>query len=477
MGSDIPDRRKFLQQLLAGSALAFTGGLYSAEKKAEPYNVLFIAVDDLNNALGCYGHPLVQSPHIDRLAAQGLTFERAYCQFPLCSPSRTSLFTGLRPDQTRVYDLQTHFRDTIPDVVTLPQLFRQNGYFVGRVGKLYHYGVPGQIGTDGLDDPQSWDQVVNPRGRDKDEEDKVTNLHAGRPGLGAAFAWHESDGEDEEYTDGMVATEVIKMLQQHRDKPFFIGCGFYRPHVPWIVPQTYFDLYPVENIELPFNPPNDRDDVPAPAFHVNPFNYGFSDEDLKRAIRAYYAATTHMDMQVGRVLNALEQMSLLEKTIVVLWGDNGYHLGEHGSWQKQSLFEESARVPLIIAVPGARTKGQISPRIVETLDLYPTLADYCGLDAPANLAGVSLRPLIEKPRRRWNRAALTQVRRGTRDNWFKGYSLRTERWRYTEWDGGSKGIELYDHQEDPREFKNLAQNPAHSRIIAQLKKQMLHYVK
>jgi len=451
----------------AGAAAAAAG---AADKKK--YNVLFIAVDDLNNALGCFGHPVVKSPHTDRLAARGVAFEHCYCQFPLCSPSRTSLFTGLRPDRTRVYDLKTHFRDTIPDVVTLPQVFRRNGYFAARVGKLYHYGVPSDIGTSGLDDAKSWDEVVNPRGRDKDEEGKVTNLHAAvSKGLGAALAWYESEGADDEYTDAKVAAETIRLMEAHKDKPFFLGCGFYRPHVPWIVPKKYFDLYPApERIELPKDPPDDRSDIPAAALPVKQPNYGFSDLDCRKATRAYFASISYMDAQLGRVLDALDRLGLADRTIVVFWGDNGYHLGEHGLWQKMSLFEESARVPLIIAAPGAKARGRISPRIVETLDLYPTLTDLCGLAPPDGLAGASLRPLLDDPAAAWNRPAYTQLRRGAAQNAFMGYSVRTERWRYTEYDGGKQGAELYDHQRDPRELTNLANEPRYADAVAEMKR-------
>jgi len=472
-----PNRRDFL-------SLAFGGAAFSAlqpaaspaqSNRSRRMNVLFIAVDDLNNALGCYGHPVVKSPNVDRLAARGMRFDHAYCQFPLCSPSRSSLFTGLRPDQIKIYDLKTHFRDVVPDVLTLPQLFRKNSYAVARVGKLYHYGVPGDIGTNGLDDPKSWDQVVNPRGRDKDEEDKVTTLHKEKRGLGSSLAWYESGGTDEEYTDGKVAAEVIRLLEESRDKPFFLGCGFYRPHVPWIVPKKYFDLYPLEKIALPFNPPNDRDDAPGPALPVKPANFGFSDLDCRRAMRAYFASTTYMDAQLGRVLDALDRLNLADKTIVVFWGDNGYHLGEHGLWQKQSLFEESARVPLIVVAPEARAKGKGTTRVVETLDLYPTLADLCGLEAPKNLAGASLRPLLDDANTPWSRPAYTQTRRGGKNGSFMGYSVRTERWRYTEWDGGKRGVELYDHQNDPREFVNLANDPEHARTVAEMRR-LLHAV-
>jgi uncharacterized sulfatase len=434
-------------------------------------NVLFIAVDDLNNHLGCYGNRVVKSPNVDRLARRGVRFDRAYCQFPLCSPSRVSLLTGLRPDTTRIFDLQTDFRKTtLPAVVTMPQLLRQNGWFTARVGKIFHYGVPNDIGTSGLDDPLSWDQAINPRGRDKNEEDRVTNLNRENRGLGASLAWYESPGRDDEFTDAKVATETIRLLEEHRDKPFFIGCGFYRPHVPWIVPKKYFGMYPLEKISLPQGPPNDREDIPPAALWVTHANYGLSDDNCRRAIRAYYASVSYMDAQLGRVLDALDRLKLWDQTIVILWGDHGWHLGEHGLWQKMSLFEESARVPLIVAAPGAKAKGKASGAVVESLDVYPTVADLCGVAAPKNLAGVSLRPLLDNPKRSRDRPAYTQVQRSGKDGRFMGRTVRTARWRYTEWDDGRKGTELYDHGKDPREFTNLAQVPKYATTVTQMKR-------
>jgi uncharacterized sulfatase len=381
-----------------------------------------------------------------------------------------SLLTGLRPDTTRIFDLQTDFRkSTLPDAVTLPQLFRLKGWFVARVGKIFHYGVPGQIGTSGLDDPLSWDRVVNPRGRDRDEENKVTNLNPANRGLGAALAWYESPGSDEEFTDAKVAAETIRLLEEHKDKPFFIGCGFYRPHVPWIVPKKYFELYPREKISPAQNPINDREDIPPAALTVKPPNYGRTDEECREAVRAYYASISYMDAQLGKVLDALDRLKLWDKTIVILWGDHGWHLGEHGLWQKMSLFEESARVPLIVAAPGQKGRGKASERVVESLDVYPTVADLCGLIPPKNLAGASLRPLLNKPGLRWDRPAYTQVQRGAGEGRFMGRSVRTERWRYTEWADGKRGVELYDHQKDAREFTNLAKDPKHAGTVAELK--------
>ena len=431
---------------------------------AKKPNVLFIAVDDLNTCMGCYGDPLVKTPNIDRLAARGVRFDKAYCQFPLCSPSRVSLLTGLRPETTRIFELKTDFRTILPEAVTLPQAFQRAGYFTARVGKMFHYGVPGQIGTSGLDDPRSWNQVVNPRGRDKEEEDKVVN-YTPRRGLGSAMSFYAADGTDEEQTDGKAATEAIRLLEERGQAPLFLGVGFYRPHTPYVAPKRYFDMYPLSSIKLPDNPPDDWEDIPEPALNIRPFNYGLTDEQCRECTRAYYASITFMDAQVGRLLDALDRLKLADNTIIVLWGDHGYLLGEHGQWMKQSLFEESARVPVIISAPGEKGNGQGCPRVVETIDIYPTLCDLAGVAAPDNLAGVSLRPLLENPMAPWSRPAFTQVRR----QGFPGRSVRTERWRYTEWDHGRKGVELYDHEADPREFKNLARDPKYAATVRQLR--------
>ncbi|MBS1787338.1 MAG: sulfatase [Acidobacteria bacterium] len=441
----------------------------TAAKPAKQYNVLFISTDDMNNDLGCYGHPLVKSPNIDRLAAQGVMFDRAYCQFPLCSPSRSSLMTGLRPDTTEVYDLQKHFRSVLPDVVTLPQLFMKNGYFAARVGKIYHYGNPGQIGTDGLDDPQSWNMVVNPRGVDKDEEKVLTNYTPTR-GLGSSLSFYASPAPDEDHTDGKVAAETIKLLEANKDRPFFIAAGFYRPHCPFIAPKKYFDLYPLEKIAAPKFSPEEWKMVPAPALWLKEPNFGVTADQQREAIRAYYASISFVDANVGRLMDALKRLNLADNTIIVFWSDHGYLLGQHGQWMKQSLFEGSARNPMIIAGPGV-SKGKASPRTVEFVDIYPTLAEMCGLKgAPKNLAGRSMRPLLVNPKAIWNKPAITQVERGAAANRFMGYSIRTERWRYTEWDGGRKGAELYDETADPEEMKNLANDPKFASTLAELKR-------
>jgi uncharacterized sulfatase len=472
-----------MSRLFVGLAvLPFLVGPAQAEAPKGKLNVLFIVSDDLtNNAVGCYGGPR-STPNVDALAKRGVRFDRAYCQFPLCNPSRASFLTGLRPDTLRVYENTTQFRKNVPDAQSLPQTFRKAGYTVMRVGKLYHYGVPAQIGTDGLDDPVSWEQRVNPRGRDKDEEDRIFTLNprAKGPGrFGATLSWLAADGTDAEQTDGKIAAEVVKLLRANAEKPFFLGCGFFRPHTPYVAPKKYFDLHPADRIALPVVPADHRSSAPAAAFASQKKEQeGMTDEQRRQAIQAYRACASFMDTQLGIVLRALEDLKLADRTIVVFISDHGYHLGEHGLWQKMSLFENSTRVPLIIHDPRARGNGQACPRTVELVDLHATLADLCGLSGPKT-DGTSLRPLLDDPKRAWERPAFTQVSRGTPTMtgdkapkgaaWFMGRSVRTERYRYTEWDGGKKGAQLYDYEADPGELKNLANDLAARKIVTELK--------
>lgn len=454
--------------------LAAVPHLAAQEKSRKPYNILFIASDDLNVRLGCYGHPVVKSPNIDKLARRGVTFTRAYCQYPLCNPSRASIMTGKRPDTTRVYENATHFRKTIPTTVTMSEFFRNLGYVAIRIGKIFHYGVPAQIGTDGLDDKQSWDRVINPKGRDRSEEKLLTNYTPKMRGFGAALAWHASGGKDDEYTDGLIARQAIQVLreQKNKDQPFFLAVGFFLPHVPWIAPEKYFAPYPADKMRPPMQPADIRKGKPPAAFTVNPPNYGMNEEQIRRCLSAYYASVAYMDAQVGFVLEELERLGLAEDTIVVFWGDHGWLLGEHGNWQKMTLFEGSAQVPLIIAAPGQKGNGGHSGRTAELLDVYPTLVDLCGHKVPGDLEGRSLKPLLANPKAAWDRpGALTQVRRsaGKKQGTFMGYSLRTERYRYTEWDGGKRGVELYDYETDPGEIRNLAEDPNRQEVVRELR--------
>ena len=447
---------------------ASTAGAQTAATSAPRPNVLLIMADDLNDHLGTFGHAVVPTPNLDRLAARGVRFTRAYTQFPLCSPSRVSMLTGLRPDRTRIYDLQTDFRTILPDAVTLPQLFRRQGYVAARVGKIYHYGNPGQIGTSGLDDAASWDAVVNPRGVDKDEEHLLTNLTPKR-GLGAALAYFASPAPDEAHTDGKVAAETVALLERHRDRPFFIGAGFYRPHCPFIAPTKYFDRIPRDRVVLPASP---ADGSLSPlAWSTVPAHWGVDDAGQRAIVHAYYASIAFLDANVGRVLDALDRLDLWKNTIVVFVSDHGYQLGEKGQWMKQTLFERSLRSPLIVAAPGLGGRGS-SARVVELLDVYPTIADLAGLTAPAGLQGRSLRPLLTNPDAAWDRPAISQVRRVAGSSTSMGYSVRTTRWRYTEWDQGASGVELYDETADGDEARNLAADPAHAATIATLRRHL-----
>ncbi|HSH95472.1 MAG TPA: sulfatase, partial [Roseimicrobium sp.] len=286
--------------------------------------------------------------------------------------------------------------------------------------------------------------------------------------LGSAMSFlSDTSGRDEDHTDGKVATEAIKLLESHKDKPFFLAVGFYKPHTPYVAPKKYFDLYPLEKIQLPELAADFDKNAIAPALaSTKPWPYfGVTKDQARESKQAYYAAISFVDAQIGRVLDSLDRLGLRDNTVVVFWSDHGYHLGEHGLWMKQSCYEESARVPMIISAPGMKSAGKVSPRTVELLDLYPTLADLASLTPPKTVEGATLRPLLQNPSAEWKRAAYSQVQRGPN----AGHSVRTERWRYTEWAGGTLGAELYDHSTDPQELRNLATDTKQAATVAELK--------
>tara|TARA_Y100000588_G_scaffold151528_1_gene165551 strand:+ start:7053 stop:8522 length:1470 start_codon:yes stop_codon:yes gene_type:complete len=442
----------------------------ASSAQARP-NVLFIAVDDLNTRLGCYGFDHIVSPNIDRLAREGVRFDRAYCQYPSCGPSRTSVLTGLRPQTTGMLHNKMVWRDLVPNAVTLPQYFMKHGYYTARVGKVFHQAVPMDIGTSGPDDPGSWNEVVNPRGRDKEEEDLLT-VYSPTLRIADAMSFLKADGTNSEQTDGKVVDETIRLLSEHKNKPFFIAAGLYRPHLPYIAPKQYFDLYSIEETAFPSLPVDYRERVPDAALsstHIWP-NFGTTELQVRECILAYDACVSFVDAQIGRLIEAVDRLGLRQKTIIVLWGDHGYHLGEHGLWRKNSLYEESARAPLIFNVPGLKADSSDCPRIVEFVDIYPTLAELAGLEVPAELEGVSLLPLLKNPNAQWDRPAFTQVFFSE----IAGYSVRTDRWRYVEWGNrGDQGMELYDQESDPKELNNLAGSTEHLDRIYTLR-QLVH---
>lgn len=448
------------KSIFAALACALTFASLSALQAAEPpkLNVLLIAVDDLRPELACYGNKLVQTPQIDSLAAAGVRFERAYCQFPLCNPSRTSLLTGRHPNTTGVFDNSVYFRTAHPDWVTLPQLFTANGYVAARTGKIFHGGI---------DDTDAWtiggekrvDQKTRPK-QNPGNSDRIVKL----------------DGDGESHVDYKTASRAVELLEELKDKPFFLAVGFTKPHSPPTAPAKLFELYDPAKIPLP----PDFAAIPTvpPGFPEASVPQRSSDlfigreaspEEAREVIRAYHASLTFTDTQIGRVLAALDRLKLRDKTVIVFFGDHGYHLGEKGKWPKHnSVFEVAARVPMIMCSPGAAA-GKSSPRTVQLLDIYPTLAELCGLTPPTDLQGDNLAPLLKEPEAAWSHPAYTVCTNAG----ARGQSVRTEKWRYSEWNGGAAGAVLFDEQADPHEMKNLADDPAHKQVVAEMKALLL----
>jgi len=416
---------------------------------AEKPNVLFIAVDDLNDWTGALGgYPGIETPSLDRLAANGTLFTRAYCSAPACNPSRASLMTGVRPSTSGVYHNSQPWRRAMPDVVTLPQQFQAAGYKVWGGGKIYHGRFP---------DPPSWHEYFK---RPNDPLPKKRPLN-GIPNT-AHFDWGVVPVSDEEMSDTKVTSWGIDFLQQKQTQPFFLAVGIFRPHLPWYAPQKYFDKYPLEKIKLPETLDNDLDDVPAVGQEIarqRDHNRVTSSHNWKKAVQGYLASITYADAQIGRLLDALEKSPHAENTIVVLWSDHGWHLGEKRHWRKFALWEEATRVTMMMSVPGVTKPGSRCERTVSLLDIYPTLCDLCGVEKPSQLEGDSLQPLLKDPSHEWNRPAITT-------HGQNNHAVRDERWRYIRYHDG--GEELYDHQADPLEWKNLAGDDKYKAVKAGL---------
>ncbi len=456
---------------------------------AQPLNVLFIAVDDLRPELGCYGAEHMKTPHLDRLAAQGMLFERAYCQVAVCNPSRSSVLSGTRPDTTGVFDNQHFMRPNMPDVISLPQHFKNHGYTSLSLGKIFHHSErePG-------DDPQSWSEPAWYHGEPykhwftQESLDYVKQLKAlpkaQQPKQLRAAPFEAADEPDGSYPDAQTAAKAIETLRRLKAeaKPFFLGVGFVKPHLPFTCPQKYWDLYSEASIQLAANAQRPKD-APEPAFHNNyelrsygtvPENGPISDAMALKLIRGYRACVSFMDAQLGRVLDELDRLGLRENTLIVLWGDHGYHLGENGLCTKMTNFENGTRVPLLVNHPGMKIAGKRTQALVELVDLYPTLAQLCDLPLPKHLEGTSFAPLLENPDQPWKKAAFSQYLRTGKPP-HTGRSLRTDRWRYTEWHdlkGKPAGVELYDELNDPQETVNLASDPTHAETVKQLAAQL-----
>ncbi|UCF65991.1 MAG: sulfatase [bacterium] len=482
----------------------------SAQQKA-PLNVLFIAVDDLRPELGCYGDELVKSPQIDRLAQDGITFTRAYCQSAVCNPSRASLLTGMRPDRIRVWDLRTDFREHTPDIVTLPQNFKNNGYNTVGIGKIYHNTIP---------DTPSWSEPkLHIQGYPFDpdavyrKEENLASLDIRKKQIIAegnqqryidrigewylkATATENENLSDNAYYDGAQTDLALKKIEQlHREsKPFFFAIGYYRPHLPFNVPRKYWELYNRDEIPLakndflPQNSPlmainnlrelrgyTDFKDTPHPAAGK------ISEADARLLKHGYLASVSYIDTQIGKLLDQLDRLGIRDNTLIILWGDHGWKLGEHGSWCKMTNYEIDTRAPLILSTPQLKGKNVQSNALVEFVDIYPTLCELAGIKAPEDLEGTSLVPLLDNPGKPWKKAAFSQfLREGI---WiapdgveYMGYSIRTDRYRYVKWinwnTGEQAAQELYDHQTDPDENVNLALDPAHLTLLDDLESQL-----
>lgn len=447
--------------------LLIASGINAKEKKP---NVLLLMSDDLNTALSGFGHPQCKTPELDKLAARGVRFENMHCQYPVCGASRASMMTGLYPYTNGMLGNRGNLRENMPDVITLSQMFRNNNYHVGRVSKIYHMGIPTEIipGTADHDDPPSWDETVNIKALEQNAPGVRTEWSP-KDKSSQTFTGVEASTGDLEHADGMAAEAAIEFLKRNKDRPFFLGCGFVRPHVPLVAPQKYFDLYDRSTMVAPIFPEGDLDDVPKVIReYKSNSRYGVTPDLHKGLLQAYYASVSYMDAQVGRVLNALDELGLRDNTIVIFTSDHGYLLGHHNKYQKQHLFEEATRVPFILSVPWLeKTHGEATTHLTELIDLYPTIAELVKLSPPETLHGQSMLSLLNDTKStNWGKKHIFTISRSG------GESLRTHDWRYTHWGYGRKGKELYDLKNDPGEFTNLANDPDHAETLLQLEKSL-----
>lgn len=428
--------------------------LAPAASPTPPPNVLLVVVDDLNTALGCYGDPLARTPNLDRLAARGVRFERAYCQYPLCNPSRASFLSGRRPETTGIYVLNTSVRSVLPDAVMLPQFFRRQGYYSAGAGKVFH--------SPKMNDQASWDRYEDGPGDDDQEKAAISSRYGGGDGRPA---WHELDGDGSRTRDGLNAETIRREIatQSAAGRPFFLAAGFHKPHLPWTAPRRFFALHPLERFTPAPEPA--LQDVPPIALQTE--LSGFAQPDSRAAARrGYYACVSFMDEQLGRLLDELDRLRLTDRTLVVLLGDNGFHLGDHGGlWAKLSAFDQATHVPLILAGPGVPA-GRVVTSPVELLDVYPTLADLAGLTPPPGLEGRSLRPFLAgaEPADAVARSLVFHFDTSSRKD-VPGRTVVGRNWRYTEWEGGRAGREFYEQRTDAGEYVNLAARPGSAEAV------------
>lgn len=459
------------------------GGVLCAEELTDgQYNVLFIISDDLTaTALSCYGNKVCQTPHIDAIAARGTRFTQAFCQGTYCGPSRASMLSGYYPHATGVFGYKSP-RPKIGDRATWPQHFKNSGYYTARVSKIYHMGVPGgvELGGDGrdhnhyngADDAISWTERFNSPGPEWKAKGTGETLERNPDGKkpvvgGNTFVVVEADGDDAVHSDGMTAAKAAQLIQQHKDERFWLGVGFVRPHVPFVAPRKYYEPFlPYDTMLLPEKVEGDWDDIPKAGINYKTSkNMQMDVRRQKKAVGGYYASVAFMDAQVGKVMASLKSAGLEDKTIVIFTSDHGYHLGEHDFWAKVSLRDESARVPLIISVPGR--KPAVCASFVELLDLYPTISRLCGLDVPDRLQGLDISTMLDDSSQSLRRAAFSTA------PMRKGLLLREKKWAYIQYgEDASGGVELFDTENDPLQYTNLAQVPEFADVVAGFRDRM-----
>ena len=446
------NRREFIKMAAAGAAaMTLPRFAFSAERTKDKPNVLFIAIDDLNDWVGCLGgHPDVKTPNLDRLSQRGVLFTNAFCSAPACNPSRASLLTGILPSTSGVYLNPQPWRPVLPDAVTIPQHFMAHGYHAVGGGKIFHGGYP---------DPPSWDEYFPSKTKTRPGDPMPPNRPLNGIPKTSHFDWGPVDATDGDMGDWQVADWARGKLAKDHDKPFFLAAGIFRPHLPWYVPQKYFDMYPPDQITLPNVNENDLDDIPPLGQKMarpgGDHKKVIDHNQWRKAVSAYLASISFADACVGRIIDALDRSAYADNTVIVLWSDHGWHLGEKLHWRKFSLWEEATHNVLMAVVPGVTNSGGRCSRPVSMIDIYPTLVDICGLKSNDRLEGRSLLPLLENPNAAWERPALTTHGRNN-------HSIRSERWRYIRYNDDTE--ELYDRDKDEMEWDNLAGNPEYDEV-------------
>ena len=447
--------------------------LFSCTSKKD-YNVLFIISDDLTaTAVSSYGNKVCKTPNIDKLASEGVRYTKAYCQYPVCGPSRASFMSGYYPHATTTFGYVSGRENIGDERNTWSQLFKENGYFTARVSKIFHMGISKDIvnGSDGQDDPASWNEKYNSKGPEWQTKGEAELVQGNPDGKikrkhGNVMQIVKADGDDLIHSDGKTARKASELIRKHKNEKFFLAVGLIRPHVPFIAPKSYFDPYPFAKIILPKKVEGDWDDIPKRGInYVTSVNGKMSIEQQQKAVAAYYASVSFMDEQVGKVLKTLKEEGLEDNTIVIFTSDHGFHLGEHDFWMKVSLHEESARVPLIIKVPGK--KPAVCNSFVELIDMYPTVAELAGLNYSEHIQGKSLVKTLDNPKQEVRDMAFSVSQGG------RTFLLRTVKWAYIQYDEDAKsGIELFNMESDPKQYTNLAYNPEYSEIVDEFQQKL-----